>query len=145
MFLISSLNCHVDGIDLDKGEVNRANKKFKKQRVKGLALCRVCNVKDVKKKFSKATFDAVLFNHTMHHMTDLNDVLSKTRHVLKKGGRLFIAEYLKEYGEKVDNCPRFSALKINCMLKTAGFRNIINNAVHPNFVMITAQNGGRLK
>jgi len=144
-YLISYLNCRVDGVDADRGKVHRANEKFKRQITKGLALCCLCNSNDINKKFKKKTFDIVIINHVLHHLIDLNVTLLKIRHVLKKGGRLFIAEYERDYGEKIDNCPRFSDKKIKSMLKTAGFRNVINNAAHQNFVMITAKNGGRLK
>ena len=145
LYLISSLNCRVDGVDLDKGKVHRANEKFKRQMTKGLALCRLCNSHDINTRFKNKTFDIVIIIHVLHHLTDLNATLLKIRHVLKKGRRLFIGEYQRDYGEKIDNCPRFSDEKIKCMLKTAGFRNVISNAVNQNFVMITAENGGRLK
>jgi len=31
LYLILSLNCYIDGIDLDKGKVHRANKNFSKK------------------------------------------------------------------------------------------------------------------
>jgi len=51
-YLISSLNCRVDGVDLDKGKVHRANEKFRKRVVKGLALCYFCDSKDIDEKFN---------------------------------------------------------------------------------------------
>ncbi len=136
-FLISSLNCRIDGIDLDKGGVHRANKKFIKRQTKGKAICHIWGSKYIRKKFQRGTFDAVLIIHTFHHLEDLADVLKKTRYVMKNKGKIFVGEYERNYGEKLDNCPRFSNKKIISMLRTAGFRNIRNNDIHKNFVMIT--------
>src|SRR3989344_3732113 len=71
LYLISSLNCHIDGIDLDKGKVHRANKKFRKRLTKGLALCSLCDSRNMDKKFRKGIFDAILIMHTIHHLADL--------------------------------------------------------------------------
>lgn len=141
LFLISSLHCQVDGIDLDKGKIHRANEKFKKKLTKGLALCRLCDSKNINKKFQKNTFDVILITHTLHHLEDLDDVLLKARYVLKKSGKIFVCEYKRDYGELIDNCPRFSNKKIKSMLKTAGFRNIKNNNLHKKFIVISATKG----
>ena len=142
LYLVSSLNCRVDGVDLDKGSVHRANKKFKKRTTKGLALCHLCDSKNLDKEFQKNTFDAVLIIHALHHLADLSDILLKARYVLKQGEKAFIGEYARDYGEKIDNCPRFSNGKIKSMLKTAGFRDIRSHDVYKNLVMFTAKKGG---
>ena len=143
LYLISSLNCHIDGIDLDKGKVHRANKKFRKRLTKGLALCSLCDSRNMDKKFRKGIFDAILIMHTIHHLADLSDVLLKARYVLKRDGKIFVGEYKQDYGEKRDNCPRFSNQKIKSMLKTAGFGGIKNHNIHKNFIMITGKKGGK--
>ncbi|MBS3145840.1 class I SAM-dependent methyltransferase [Candidatus Woesearchaeota archaeon] len=141
IYLISCLNCYINGIDLDKGKIHRANEKFRKKPKKGLALCRLCDSRKINKLFRKHTFDAVLITHTIHHLIDINDVLLKARYTLKPSGKIFIGEYRRDYGEKIDNCPRFSNKKIKSMLRTAGFRNIKKHLIHKNFVMIAAVNG----
>ena len=141
LYLTSSLNCLIDGIDLDKRRVHRANEKFKERTTKGIALCHFCDSKNINKKFNKNTFDFVLIMHTIHHLTDLADVLLKTQYALKYRGRIFVGEYQRDYGEKRDNCPRFSNKKIKSMLKTAGFGNITDHDIK-KFVMITAEKGG---
>ena len=141
LYLASSLNCRVDGIDLDKGRVHRANEKFRKRMTKGLALCRSCDSENIDKKFKNETFDAVLIVHVLHHLTELSSILSKIRRVLKIGGKIFIEEYNPAFGEKLDNCPRFSSNKIKSMLNTARFRDIIDCNIHKKFIMITAVKG----
>ena len=141
LYLISSLNCHIDGVDLDKGKIHRANEKLRKGTFKGLALCHLCDSKFINKKFKKETFDAVLIVHVLHHLTELSSILSKIRRVLKIGGKIFIEEYNPAFGEKLDNCPRFSSNKIKSMLNTARFRDIIDCNIHKKFIMITAVKG----
>ena len=138
LYLISSLNCYVDGIDLDKGKVHRANEKFKKLPMRGLALCYLCDSRNINKKFKTNTFDIILITHTLHHLVGLNEVLLKARYVLKQKGKIIIGEYKQKYGERIDNCPRFSNKKIKSMLRTAGFRNIKNHNTNKNFIIITA-------
>ena len=58
---------------------------------------------------------------------------------MKSNGKIFICEYKREYGEKLDNCPRYSPKKIVSMLNTAGFRNIKICDVHKNLIMVIAQ------
>jgi len=140
-FLISSLNCQVIGIDLDKNKVHRANEKFTKKPTKGLALCYIYDSIDINKKFKKNAFDIVIIIHTLHHLNDLSNVLLKIKYILKNGGKIFVCEYQRDYGELIDNCPRFSNKKIKSMLKTAGFRNIKNNNFHKNLIMISARKG----
>jgi|SRR3989338_1840191 len=142
LYLISSLNCRVDGVDLDKGKIRRANEKFRKRTVKGLALCRFCDSKNIDEQFKNETFDAVLIIHALHHLADLSSILSKIKYILKVGGKIFIEEYRHNFGEKLDNCPRFSSNKIKSMLNTAGFRYLRDHKIHENFIMITAVKGG---
>lgn len=42
---------------------------------------------------SKDQFDVVLFSGSLHHVTDIEGMLSAVRHVLKPGGRVVVNEY----------------------------------------------------
>ena len=64
------------------------------------------------------------------------------KYILKVGGKIFIEEYRHNFGEKLENCPRFSSDKIKSMLNTAGFRGVRDHKIHKNFIMITAVKGG---
>jgi len=138
IYLASNLNCIVEGIDVEKGKLHRAMKRFDENSAKGLVLCHFCDCRKVDKKFSGESFDFVIIVHALHHLCDLSIVLPKLRGVLKKGGELIIMEYEKSYGEKLDNCPRFSPMKINSMLRTAGFRNLVSRDVISDFVTVIA-------
>ena len=139
LFLILSLNCKIYGIDLDKGKIHMANKKLKKRITKGIALCRLCDSRDINKKFGKNIFDWVFLVHTLHHLPDMGVILSNARNVLKPDGKIFICEYKQKYGENSDNCPRYSSRKIISMLNTSGFRNARACKVHRNLVTIIAK------
>lgn len=141
-FLASSLGCSVDGIDLDREKVQRANIKLRRSKVARLASCNVCDSMNIDKKFKKNTFNSILFVHALHHLTDLNSILLKARYLLKHGGNVLIVEYRRDYGGK-DNCPRFSFRKIKSMLATAGFKRIQNYNVHKDLLMIKAKVGGK--
>ncbi len=136
-YLISSLDCYVDGIDLDKGKVHRANERFKRPS-KGFAICSIYGAEDVDKVNCKALFDVIILTHTLHHLTDISKVLSKSKKILKKDGYILIAEYTPTFGESVDNCPRFSAIKIKSILKTARFRNIKKHNLNKGIFIIKA-------
>ncbi|WP_295708269.1 class I SAM-dependent methyltransferase [uncultured Brevundimonas sp.] len=43
---------------------------------------------------SEAVFDAVLFSGSLHHVTDVEGMLSSVRHVLRPGGRIIVNEYV---------------------------------------------------
>src|SRR3989344_2710287 len=135
LYLILSLNCYIDGIDLDKGKVHRANENFSKKPAKGLALCYLCDSRNIDKKFKKDIFNIILITHTLHHLEELKKVLLKAKYVLKQKGKIIVSEYKQKFGEKVDNCPRFSNKKIRSMLRTAGFKNIKNHNINKNFII----------
>ncbi|MBI2452152.1 class I SAM-dependent methyltransferase [Candidatus Pacearchaeota archaeon] len=137
-YLASRLKAHVDGVDMDKGKVHRANQKFDKNKVRKLVSCHICDATKTNKIFKKNTFDAVVIIHTFHHLTNIGGVLLKTRYVLKSKGKIFVVEYQKDYGEKIDNCPRFSNKKIKTMLKTAGFKKIKEHNLNNKLVIIRA-------
>ncbi len=138
LYLVSSLNCRIDGVDMERGKVHRANEKFRDKMTRGMAVCHVLSSEDVDRKFGRNTFDNIILIHTLHHVTNLRKVLKKIRSVLKIRGKIFIGEYDRNYGEELDNCARFSGRKIKSMLKTAGFKNIKNNDIDKVLVMVTA-------
>lgn len=124
LYLISSLNCTIQGIDLDAGRVHRANEKFKRRPHKGFAVCNVFKAEDMNRKFFKIPFDAVIVTHALHHLDSVRKTLIKSKNVLARDGKIIIAEYTAQFGEKIDNCPRFSTEKIKLLVTKAGFKKI---------------------
>jgi ubiquinone/menaquinone biosynthesis C-methylase UbiE len=124
LYLISSYACAVQGIDLDAGRIHRANKKFKQRPRKGFAVCNVLKAEKISRRFFGKSFKAVIIIHALHHVQNIAIALRKAKNVLDDDGKIIIAEYETAFGEKVDNCPRFSAGKIKALVKNAGFQRI---------------------
>ena len=124
LYLISSLNCTIQGIDLDAGRIHRANEKFKRKPHKGFAICNVFKAEDMNRKFFQIPFNAVIVTHALHHLDNVRKALTKSKNVLTRDGKIIIAEYTRQFGEKVDNCPRFSTEKIKLLVAKAGFRKV---------------------
>jgi len=124
LYLISSLNCTIQGIDLDAGRVHRANEKFKRKPHKGFAVCNVFKAENMNRKFFKIPFDTVIVTHAFHHMDNIRKALIKSKNVLARDGKIIIAEYTAQFGEKIDDCPRFSTEKIKLLVTKAGFKKI---------------------
>lgn len=124
LYLISSLNCNVQGIDMDAGRVHRANEKFKRRSHKGFAVCSVLKAEDMNKKFFKLPFDAVMITHAFHHLDNVEKALTKSKNVLARDGKIIIAECTTSFGEKIDDCPRFSTGKIKLLVAKAGFKRV---------------------
>jgi cyclopropane fatty-acyl-phospholipid synthase-like methyltransferase len=59
LYLISSLNCSIQGIDMDAGRVHRANEKFKRKPHRGFAVCSVLKAEDMNRKTFQTPFDAI--------------------------------------------------------------------------------------
>ncbi len=79
------------GIDLDKGEVERAQKRG----VYDQAL----SVSATQMPFPDASFNTVISNCVIEHIPDVEGVLSEVRRVLKPGGR-FLTTVPSEYWDK---------------------------------------------
>jgi cyclopropane fatty-acyl-phospholipid synthase-like methyltransferase len=124
LYLISSLNCTIQGIDLDAGRIHRANEKFKRKPRKGFAVCNVLKAENLDRNFFKIPFNAVIVTHAFHHLSNVREALVKSKNVLTRNGKIIIAEYTRQFGEKIDNCPRFSIEKIKLLVIKAGFQKI---------------------
>lgn len=122
LYLISSLNCTIQGIDLDAGRVHRANKKFKRKPHKGFAVCNILKAEDMRRKFFEKPFDAVIITHAFHHLDNARKALIKSKNVLGNNGKIIIAEYTPSSGENIDDCPRFSIGKIKSLVNNVGFK-----------------------
>jgi cyclopropane fatty-acyl-phospholipid synthase-like methyltransferase len=137
LYLISSLNCNVQGIDMDAGRVHRANEKFRRKPHKGFAVCSVLKAEDMSRKTFQTPFDAVLVTHAFHHLNNVRKALVKAKNVLARNGKIIIVECAPRFGEKIDDCPRFSAGKIKLLVAEAGFKEIKRSNLAPGLFAIT--------
>jgi len=83
---------HIDGIDLSPKRIQLARDEALKCGQENTLHYSVCNVED--NPFPNASYDAIYFNSSLHHMSDLDGILSKCASALKDGGYLFINEYI---------------------------------------------------
>jgi cyclopropane fatty-acyl-phospholipid synthase-like methyltransferase len=131
LYLISSLNCTVQGIDMDAGRVHRANEKFKRKPHKGFAVCSVLKAEDMSRKTFQMPFDAVVITHAFHHLDNVRKALARAKNVLARDGKIIIIECTARFGEEIDDCPRFSADKIKRLMANAGFKKIKRSTLTP--------------
>jgi len=136
LYLISSLDCIIQGIDLDAGLVHRANEKFNRKPHKGFAVCTVYKAEDIDRKSFKAPFDVVVVTHALHHLDNVKKVLIKSKNVLVRKGKIIIVEHTPQFGEKVDDCPRFSVGKIKSLVIKAGFKRLKKLNLSPGLFAI---------
>lgn len=61
-----------------------------------------------------SSFDAVLFSGSLHHVTDLEGMLSTVRHVLRPGGKVVVNEYV---GPVYQLYPQSQVSIVNAMLE----------------------------
>lgn len=63
------------------------------------------------------------------------------RTVLRPGGRALIAEFDPDYGETLDDCPRYSLAKIAWLCKDAGLRVAETARKRPGVLLVAAERG----
>ncbi|MDP2695697.1 MAG: class I SAM-dependent methyltransferase [bacterium] len=141
LYLISSLHCAVQGIDLDAGRIHRANEKFKRKARRGFAVCSILEAQDMRRTFFEKPFNAVIITHSFHHLANIGKVLRKAKSVLANDGKIIIAEYTNSFGETMDDCPRFAARKIKLLARNAGFKKLKKcNLSHGLFAIVGYKN-----
>lgn len=74
------------GIDIDKEEIKKARKKFKEKPVK------IRTMKGERISFPDGAFDIVTIANSLHHLENIELVLSEMFRVLKKGGYFIVQE-----------------------------------------------------
>ena len=136
LYLITSLKCTVQGIDLDAGRIHRANKKFKQKSHRGFAVCSILKAEDMRRKFFEKSFDTVIITHALHHLSNVRKALTQAKGVLTRAGKIIIVEYAASFGETVDDCPRFSIHKIKTLIKMAGFQKVKPINLLPGLLVI---------
>jgi|TARA_B100000315_G_C14488429_1_gene546350 ubiquinone/menaquinone biosynthesis C-methylase UbiE len=91
---LASLNTarHIDGIDLAPKRIEIARQEAVKVGMQDTIHYSVCNVET--NPFPGSDYDAIYFNSSLHHMSDLDAILSKFSAELKQDGYLFVNEYI---------------------------------------------------
>ncbi len=91
---LASLNTAklIDGIDIAPKRVQIARDEAARHGLQDTIYYTVCNVEE--NAFPNSSYDAIYFNSSLHHMSDLNGILEKCSKALKAEGYLFINEYI---------------------------------------------------
>ncbi|MBI3305165.1 class I SAM-dependent methyltransferase [Candidatus Parcubacteria bacterium] len=126
------------GIDIDTLTVHRANALFRRARREKLVQCHRCGVEQLRVRFGTQMFDCAITSHTLHHFERPAAALRQIRAVLKRGGRLLLVELSPRYGEALDDCPRYSLVKIKEFVRRAGFRRVGGAERAPGVVLVRA-------
>ncbi|MBI2623975.1 methyltransferase domain-containing protein, partial [Candidatus Parcubacteria bacterium] len=89
-------------------------------------------------RFGTRQFDAAVTVHALHHFDEPVRALRQMRKLLKPRGRLALAELNSVYGERLDDCPRYSLVKIKEFVRRAGFRRVGGAERAPGVVLVRA-------
>jgi len=77
--------------------------------------------------YNEARFDLIFSQMVLHHITDVEDIISKFHSLLNPGGYLAIADLYPEdgsfHGEGFDGHKGFDPEELSVRLKRAGFEN----------------------
>lgn len=137
--LAQKLQKPVVGLDISSKGFSKAYKLCEKFNSCGLVECRQGKAGNLRRVVGNKKFDVITCIHSWHHMTDLQQVLKQSKKVLRRRGKLIIAEYSPERGKKEDNCRRFSIKFIVDLLIKNNFTNI--NIEQPEkglFLLVTS-------
>ncbi len=107
--IASKLQKKVTGLDI-------SNKGFKKAHTSSceefdacnLVECLVGKAESLDNILGDRRFDVVTFIHSFHHLDDVQQSIIQTKKFLKEDGKIIVAEYSQEKGEKEDTCNRYT-------------------------------------
>lgn len=91
IYLAKNVGCHVLGITLVKNQVLSAKRNAHKNKVENLTEFKVADFTNTK--FQSASFDVVWAIESVCHAKDKADFIKESYQLLKKGGRLIIADF----------------------------------------------------
>jgi ubiquinone/menaquinone biosynthesis C-methylase UbiE len=80
------------GLDIAPERIAQANKEAERQNMSHIARFEVSDVNDLVEQSEQ--FDVVLFEHSLHHFTDVKGTLTKVARLLSPGGLLIVDEFV---------------------------------------------------
>lgn len=140
----------VHGADSDERHVHRMNTRRWLLRRSAAVRCYPCAAERLVKYFGRSQYDAAVSVHALHHYADPFVALRNMRGVVRpvrgeasngvrRGGMVLIAELEPQYGETLDDCPRFSLEKIVWLCEDAGLRVLTADVKHPGVILVAAE------
>lgn len=135
--LAQKLKNPVVGLDVSNKGFDKAHNICKKFNTCNLIECFQGKAENMAGIMDGRKFDVIIFMHSFHHIKNVQMVLSQAKKVLRKNGRVIIAEYSSEYGKKKDNCKRLSVGFITSLL-TKNFKMVSIEQPQKGFFVFTA-------
>jgi len=136
--LAQKLQKPVTGLDISNKGFSKAHKTCRKFNTCGLIECLEGKAEHLGKVAGNKKFDVITFVHSFHHLGNVRQAIRQAKQVLRKEGKIIIAEYSPERGKKEDNCKRFT-LKFIIDLAVNSFTNINIEQLEKGFFIITAK------
>ncbi|MBI2624094.1 class I SAM-dependent methyltransferase [Candidatus Parcubacteria bacterium] len=131
-----TLRCETACVDRDARAITFANRALRRR---GREIrCRRCYAENLGDCFKPGRFDAAVAVHALHHFDEPARALRQMRKVLKPGGQLALAELDPTYGEELDDCPRYSLMKIMAFVRAAGFKQVRSWHQRPGVLLLAA-------
>lgn len=132
-------SCTVHGADSDAAVVRRVNWRARRRRRGAAVRCYPCAAEDLVWCFGRGRYDVAMSIHALHHYAEPLGAVRNLREVVRRGGRVLIAEFEPRYGERLDNCPRYSLDKIVELCSEAGLTVMMAAVKRPGIILVTAE------
>lgn len=100
LWLAKNIGCHVTGISLSDKQVADANSKAKEENLSSLAFFEKNDFTDTQ--YPSESFDVIWAIESVCHAHDKSDFIKEAFRLLKKGGRLILADFFKKEGLTVN-------------------------------------------
>ncbi len=82
----------IDAVDISPNRIEIARDMAEKEGLQETIRYSICNAETTP--FPSAPYDAIFFNSSLHHMANLEILLARCSQSLKRGGYLFVNEYI---------------------------------------------------
>lgn len=127
----------VIGLDItDKGFKKAHSQTCEEFGTCNLIECAIGKAEHLKDSVGDKKFDVVTFIHSFHHLDDAVRAIEQTKEVLKRGGKIIIAEYSQEKGKEEDTCKRYT-IDFIVKLLLSNFTMITIEQPEDGFFLIT--------
>jgi len=123
----------ITGLDISGAGFSKAKKMAHKIKVPNLIKCVEGDVGNMAC-FKDNEFDAVTMAYTLHHINMEGKALPEIKRILKSGGKLVVADYVIEEGNKKSECHKFSFEDLRKIFRKA-FRILESRLLEPDLAL----------